>query len=74
MFTTALDTSATELSRFWGRLGLDGGEREGEDEREGEGGELFPRCNKKETISLSVSVIAGFGSFCLSRYCLSQFG
>ena len=35
----------------------EGGRREGEER--GGGVELFPRCNKKETISLSVSVIAG---------------
>ena len=43
------------------RLEGDTGER-GREDGEGEGGgggvELFPRCNKKETISLSVSVIA----------------
>ena len=40
-----------------GERGREGGERV----TRGRGGgvKLFPRCNKKETISLSVSVIAG---------------
>ena len=78
MFTAAVDTSATVLSRFYGVL-KETLVREGGREERGwrEGGEGELNCSHdviKKKLSLCLFLwLLVFWSFCLSLYCLSQF-